>query len=182
MKLQLVEGIRAKLTPEKPKELKKKVCNVVFCLQYYCNFSIWCIPLGYFEEDALSVEFTLGLRSKKLWYLNLSSRTSFSFTSCSIRDLEESNHLQTHSVSFQLFHWQTTTDFMTINSLNKPLRQVNLTPGWFWLCPAGTGACTFSPGFLVRRLAGWQRGYWDCLQTVGYLQTKQRWVRVGCRP
>lgn len=36
---------------------------------------------------------TFGLRSKKLWYLNRSRRTSFSFTSCSIRDLEESSHL-----------------------------------------------------------------------------------------
>ncbi len=43
--------------------------------------------------DQVQNALTFGLRSKKLWYLNRSRRTSFSFTSCSISDLEESIHL-----------------------------------------------------------------------------------------
>lgn len=159
----------------------------------------------------LSVGRTLGLRSKKLWYLNLSSSTSFSFTSCSIRDLDESNHLHSpceplelnvfnrtplsernsascHSIlinssalKYSTIH-RSTSNYKQFNQTTKPLRKVHLTPGWFWLCPAGTGACRVSPGCLVRRLAGWQRGCWDCPQTRGCPRTRQRWATAGCRP
>lgn len=138
---------------------------------------------------------TLGLRSKKLWYLNLSSSTSFSFTSCSIRDLDESNHL--HGKWIQHLQKQTLRRINYFDHIthewhcNPPqhlrlqavylptVKQSHLTPGWSWLCPAGTGACRVWPRCPERKLAGWRRGCWGCPRRVGCPQTRQWWVTGG---
>lgn len=118
---------------------------------------------------------TFGLRSKKLWYLNRSRRTSFSFTSCSISDLEESSHLHKD------IQRNTHESLPQSQSLHRyDLSQ--LTPGWSWPCPGGTVVCTSWPQCLVRWWAGWRRGCRDCLRTADCLQTMLRWGTEGCRP
>ena len=80
------------LTLVEPKVNGKRLVNghVDVCVGGQQSALSWCSP-GL--EDSCCC--TLGLRSKKLWYLNRRRRTSFSFTSCSIRDLDESSHLRT---------------------------------------------------------------------------------------
>lgn len=63
------------------------------CRLFLTVYDTYTVKSRVWNYVALFIRHTLGLRSKKLWYLNLSSSTSFSLTSCSIRDLEESNHL-----------------------------------------------------------------------------------------
>lgn len=137
------------------------------------------------KYSVLFIRHTFGLRSKKLWYLNLSSSTSFSLTSCSIRDLEESNHLW--SINTHLIKKKNSTGvswlqlFLGVHQTTCFQSKTHLTPGWFWPYPEGTGVCTVWPGYLVRKSAGWQRGCWDCPRRVGCPQTKQWWGTVGCR-
>lgn len=121
---------------------------------------------------------TFGFRSKKLWYLNLSRSTSFSFTSCSIRDLDESNHLERDKKKNPQCH-----NIPHLENQNKKgtTEFICFTLGWFLLYPEVTEACRVWPGCLAKRWAGWRRGCWDCLWTGGCPQTRLWWVRVGCR-
>lgn len=63
----------------------------------HLNSSLPCCHFrGFSKHNILSGSFsspTLGLRSKKTWYLKRRRSLSSSWTSCSIRDRDESSHL-----------------------------------------------------------------------------------------
>lgn len=75
------------------KKKRKTIILVFFLKLAWASSTTYSQVTSGWNCATLSVGCTLGLRSKKLWYLNLNSSTSFSFTSCSMRDLDESNHL-----------------------------------------------------------------------------------------